>query len=368
MLVEKLVKMSNHFGNRPDLVLAGGGNTSAKQGAVLYVKGSGTSLATIRAEEFVRMDRHRLDALFTRRYPEDDKQREELALRDLMEARLPGEEAKRPSVETSLHNLFAQTFVLHLHPALVNGLTCGKEGRKAAQTIFGEDALWVDLCRPGYVLACCCRDAMETYYRRNGKPVELLLLQNHGLFLAADSVEELEDMLERVLALLDEKLQRKPDMRPVDIAAEKIREVTQAITNCFEGKVVCVHENNREAVKFSANRLTVQPLMKPFTPDHIVYCKAYPLYAQSLSELPGAVAAYRAQHGHSPKIWIITDCGFFAVDETQKAAETARVLFNDAIKIAVYTESFGGPLPMTEELTDFIVHWEVEAYRSRQNG
>jgi rhamnose utilization protein RhaD (predicted bifunctional aldolase and dehydrogenase) len=142
---------------------------------------------------------------------------------------------------------------------------------------------------------------METYYRRNGKPVELLLLQNHGLFLAADSVEELEDMLERVLALLDEKLQRKPDMRPVDIAAEKIREVTQAITNCFEGKVVCVHENNREAVKFSANRLTVQPLMKPFTPDHIVYCKAYPLYAQSLSELPGAVAAYRAQHVHSPR-------------------------------------------------------------------
>jgi hypothetical protein len=42
------------------------------------------------------------------------------------------------------------------------------------------------------------------------------------------------------------------------------------------------------------------------------------------------------------------------------------MLFNDALKIAVYAESFGGGKPMTDELTDFIVNWEAEAYRSKQ--
>jgi hypothetical protein len=42
------------------------------------------------------------------------------------------------------------------------------------------------------------------------------------------------------------------------------------------------------------------------------------------------------------------------------------MLFNDALKIACYAESFGGGKPMTDELTDFIVNWEAEAYRSKQ--
>ena len=39
----------------PAYVLAGGGNTSVKDDTTLYVKGSGTQLATIKAEEFVEM-------------------------------------------------------------------------------------------------------------------------------------------------------------------------------------------------------------------------------------------------------------------------------------------------------------------------
>ena len=49
-------------------------------------------------------------------------------------------------------------------------------------------------------------------------------------------------------------------------------------------------------------------------------------------------------------------------------AATAEMLFEDAADIAVYSRSFGGASHMTEELTDFITNWEVEAYRSSQNG
>ena len=42
------------------------------------------------------------------------------------------------------------------------------------------------------------------------------------------------------------------------------------------------------------------------------------------------------------------------------------LLVKDAIKLAVYAESFGGPLQMTDEITYFITHWEAEAYRSKK--
>ena len=48
-MLKTLTAFSNRYGADPELVLAGGGNTSAKDGDVLYIKGSGTALATITA-------------------------------------------------------------------------------------------------------------------------------------------------------------------------------------------------------------------------------------------------------------------------------------------------------------------------------
>ena len=56
MNIDELVKFSNFYGGNTDLVLAGGGNTSAKNGNVMYVKSSGTRLATIKAEQFAEID------------------------------------------------------------------------------------------------------------------------------------------------------------------------------------------------------------------------------------------------------------------------------------------------------------------------
>ena len=76
MDLTKLVEMSNKHGKNPDLVLAGGGNTSCKKDGVLYVKCSGTSLGTITAEGFVAMDIAKLTALMEKDYPSEDAARE----------------------------------------------------------------------------------------------------------------------------------------------------------------------------------------------------------------------------------------------------------------------------------------------------
>ena len=78
MDLSTLVKMSNTYGSNPAYVLAGGGNTSVKDDTTLYVKGSGTQLATIKSEEFVEMSRARLNEIMKTDYPEDDVKRESL--------------------------------------------------------------------------------------------------------------------------------------------------------------------------------------------------------------------------------------------------------------------------------------------------
>ena len=148
MSLETLVHFSNAYGANPAFVLAGGGNTSYKTADTLYIKGSGTSLATIKGEEFVKMDRKALAAIWEKTYSADEKEREAEALADLMAAKMPGEESKRPSVETLLHDLFPQQFILHVHPSSVNAITCSAQGKAAALELV-PGAVWVDECNPG---------------------------------------------------------------------------------------------------------------------------------------------------------------------------------------------------------------------------
>ena len=199
-----LAAMSNKYGADPRYVLAGGGNTSFKCMEYLWIKGSGTSLATIKPEDFVVMERELLEQMWTAEYPQEEAAREAAVLEDMMYARIKGE-TRRPSVETLLHDLFPQQYVLHVHPALVNGITCSQEGKAAMERLFPA-AVWVDACKPGYILALECKEKMDAYKAETGKDCDLLFLQNHGIFFAADTVEAVDalaaSVMEKLLLIL----------------------------------------------------------------------------------------------------------------------------------------------------------------------
>ena len=63
--INALVAMSNKYGADEEFVLAGGGNTSYKTADTLYIKGSGTSLATITVDGFVKIDRAELEKIWS---------------------------------------------------------------------------------------------------------------------------------------------------------------------------------------------------------------------------------------------------------------------------------------------------------------
>ncbi|MBQ6707958.1 MAG: class II aldolase [Clostridia bacterium] len=362
-MINQLVEMSRKYGSNPEYVLAGGGNTSCKDENYLYVKGSGTSLATIEAEGFVQLDRKALGDMWKKTYSENEAEREAQVLEDMMSARCPGNEHKRPSVETLLHNLFDKKFVLHVHPAIVNGLTCAKNGEAEAKRLFPE-AVWVQPTKPGYILSNECRKVIEAYKEVNGKEPEIIFLQNHGIFFAADTLERIDELAEGVMSTLNNEAKRFPDFETIETKTPE--EVKAVLEELFGG--VVIFENNNEISKFSSDKENALPLLNSFTPDHIVYCKAYPLFVENAEDIRAEYENYEKKNGFKAKVVILKGTGMFFIGANEKDANTCRVVFTDAMKIAVYSESFGGYEHMTPDLIDFIVNWEVEAYRSKVNS
>ncbi|MBO4322574.1 MAG: class II aldolase [Clostridia bacterium] len=353
-----LAAMSNRYGSDPAYVLAGGGNTSYKEKDLLFIKGSGTALATIKAEEFVGIDREKLGAIWGKTYPEKESEREAAVLSDMMAARLPGE-TRRPSVETLLHDLFPYSFVLHVHPATVNGLTCSIEGKKAAAELF-PDAVWIENSKPGYLLAALCRGRLAGRVSAGGGFPQIVFLENHGIFFAADTTEEIDVTVARVMRGIAGRLSELPDASDAPVDLTKAEKVAPGLAALYgEGGPAFVKHIRQRSL------LGYDPLTGSLTPDHIVYCKAKPLIVRDGEDIASAFAAYKEKNGYKPKVVYYRGLGAFCLGSSEREAEIAAEVFWDAVKITVYARSFGGVSPMPRELEDFIVHWEVESYRSK---
>src|SRR4030042_5334988 len=102
--IKALIEVSRYFGCNNEYVIAGGGNTSYKNDQYIWVKASGTSLATIDENGFVKMSREKLRIINTKSYSGDAVKREAEVKADLYAAIAENQQG-RPSVETSLHEI-----------------------------------------------------------------------------------------------------------------------------------------------------------------------------------------------------------------------------------------------------------------------
>ena len=373
MSIEALAEISRFYGANPDYVIAGGGNTSFKDDQTLYIKGSGTFLADAVPEAFVKMDRKVLGRIWEKTYPAESAAREKEVLADLMAARKPGEEQKRPSVETALHDLLPFKYVVHTHPAMVNGLTCSRQGKAAMEELFGNEAIWIPSINPGYILSLNVKTAMDEYIAKYRKPVSIIFLQNHGVFVGADTVEGVKEIYRDIMERFGKKIKRKPDLSASSENGRVPGEYISVIKEICGGEAVFF--SGKEISHFVKDISSFYPVSKAFTPDHIVYAGSDPLFSRAVSTggsragFSDTVSADWKAHlektGRPPKILAVQVLGVFGLGATEKAAALALELFKDTVKVAVYTESFGGPRFMEQDQVDFINNWEVEAFRSR---
>lgn len=358
MSVEQLIKMSNKYGADRDYVIAGGGNTSSKEEGILYVKASGQSLATITESGLVTMHMDKLLQMLDAGYTGESE-----VLEAMMAARTA--DNGRPSVEALLHALFTQKYVLHVHPAIVNGVTCSVQGGAAINRIFGERAVWLDETRPGYTLSITAKKAMDEFKAKTGKDCDLMFIQNHGVFFAAEDTESIDTLVAYVISAIKGCVAEEPDMRETKADEAYVT----AITKLLEGTVRFGRPSS--LVQYLAGQAAFEPLSSAYSPDHIVYYGCAPLFAPHSSDIEkqlelitAGIADYNAKYGAAPRIICVSNIGFFAVGKTEKAADISYYLFLDALKIAVYAKSFGGHRFMADDMIDFIRNWEVESYRA----
>jgi rhamnose utilization protein RhaD (predicted bifunctional aldolase and dehydrogenase) len=201
---EALLDLSARVGADPLLVQGAGGNTSIKEAGVLWIKASGLWLAQARARDvMVPVDLDPLLAALERDDPACEK-----AQGFVIAARNPG--GLRPSIETTVHALMPQKIVVHVHCVETIATAVQTNGEAiAAEKLAGIAHSFIPYARPGLPLA-------REIARRLRDDVAVLILGNHGLVVAGETVAEAEHRLAEVCARLQVTPRAAP---PADLAA-----------------------------------------------------------------------------------------------------------------------------------------------------
>ena len=368
--LEDLIKISQKYGADSRYVIGGGGNTSYKNAEKLWVKASGHALATITEDGFAVLDRALLNPMGEKAYSADTQQREEQVKNDLASACLTRD--RRPSVETSLHNCLGFAYVVHLHPTLVGGLMCSANAEEGCKELF-PDALYIEYTDPGYTLFKKVYDRVMAYKAAKGHEPQVIFLQNHGIFVGADTTEEIEAIYADVLGKIESKVTPLPEGEaPIcDCVTDTIPAIRQMVSRDGRGLKTLQVTNNALIQSFTESEEAFAKVAVPFTPDIIVYCKSQYIYIAPsspedlLEQAEAKIEAYIAQRGHTPKVLLIKGIGLVAVGDHAKNASIITDVFTDAMKVAWYAQCFGGEHGMEPAWIDFIDNWEVENYRRK---
>lgn len=345
--IDILVALCRRYGTS-NYVNGGGGNISWKNHDMLWIKASGTYLAEADETTIVAVRRKPLGELYRFPAPQDTNEREDWAkhiVHDAVEDNSPS--TGRPSVETPLHDLFEAAYVVHTHPALVNGLTCAKNAASACQELFPE-ALWVAYVDPGVTLCLQVKRQFEAYVSEHDCEPSVIIMQNHGLVVAADELEEIDLIHERIFKTLEDTY-RKAGLDtgfPVSEAREVNTLPLDELTAITDLKPV------------TARCPGIDPAPGPLTPDHVVYSGVAPFNLTNGDTL----VAYRERFHSDPQLLIHEDV-LYAQGATRSQVKAACDLAADGAHILRLTEAFGGANFMSERQWRFVVNWEAESYR-----
>lgn len=369
--LQELVNISRFYGRDKRYVIAGGGNTSMKTADRIWIKASGFALADITEDGFAMLDRSKLRKILNGAYAGDPFQREREIKDDLAAANFTPD--RRPSVETSLHDLIPYKFVVHLHPTLVNGLMCGQEAAANVSKLFGEEALYIPYTDPGYILFKEVDKQLQIYREKEGRDPAIILLQNHGIFVSGETTREIRSIYEEVFAKLGDSIAREiPAVEhPVGELATDVLPALRMMLSSRGDKTLRVR-NNALVEHFTATPEAYQKISKPFSPDIIVYCKSNYIYSEAkgtaveiLEDLKTRISTFEKEFEYSPKVILIKGLGMVACGDNAAGADIILDVYEDLMKISWLSESFGGPHFMGPEDIRFIDTWEVENYRRK---
>jgi rhamnose utilization protein RhaD (predicted bifunctional aldolase and dehydrogenase)/NAD(P)-dependent dehydrogenase (short-subunit alcohol dehydrogenase family) len=371
--IQELIDISRFYGSNKEYVIAGGGNTSFKDDNSIWIKSSGQSLAELTEEGLVALDREKLHVISTSTYSEEASLREEQVKVDMFKSIIDQGQNKRPSVETSLHEIIQYKFIVHLHPTLINGLLCSRNAKSLTTKLFGDEVLFVPYTDPGYILFKKLESEIIEYRKKFSHDPKIIFLENHGSFVGADTTDEIRKIYSDIISKIEEhiKPENNTENLPYNPVLHKVLPALRMMLSPEEPGVIRYRHNTLIA-KYYQNQQEFHKISLPLTPDIIVYCKTRYIYIEQSATAEKILDSFRYQlphfiseYGYLPKIFIIKDMGVFAIAESCASAEAALDVYEDLIKISHYASSCGGTKFLSPEQVAFIDQWEVENYRRK---
>jgi rhamnulose-1-phosphate aldolase/alcohol dehydrogenase len=377
----------------------GGGNTSAKgtdvdhvgrEVPVMWVKGSGSDLATMEREHFTPLRLNEMLPLMRRDEMPDEDMVAYLARCQTDPA------APRASIETLLHAFVPADHVHHTHPDPINVLAGTRDGERLVAECFGAEAAWIPYIRPGFTLA----KQVGTAVREN-PDLKLVVLAKHGLVVWGDSAEEAYrrtiDVVNQAADFVNARTEGVPrfggavQTGDVDHRELLLHAVLPALRGAVssERRKVLVVDTSPRVLQFVGSRDAPELVtVGAACPDHLVHTKRVPLWipfdpssddAEVLCARVGERAgAFRADYGEyverhrgegtepadpDARVVLIQHVGLVGVAPTTKNARLSRDLYHRAIEVMAGAHALGGFVSLDEGESFAVEYWPLELYK-----
>ena len=405
--LDALVYRSTLLGADRSVANQGGGNTSAKatvvdhagrEQRVLWVKGSGTDLATITRSGFAALRLDEVEPLRSRETMHD------AAMVEYLRCCALGPDQPRPSIETLLHAFVGAAHVDHTHPDAVIALSSSPDGRLLAEEAFGVDAVWLDYQRPGFDMSKRIAELLDEH-----PSARAVLLERHGLVTWGGTSEEAYRSTIEFVTRAAEAVSRAGadrfglggwasaelgESECLALLAQTLPVLRGSLLADADGAVLEV-DRSPAALAFASSVRTpeVSQVGAP-CPDHLVNTKHRPLVVgfDPATDDAGALAdafrrgveeygtwyrAYYAAHVDDetrrfpidpvgPRVTVIPGVGIVTSGLDAARARTTRDLYHRAIVVQDAAEALGGFRSLSEAEAFAIEYWPLERYKLAQ--
>ncbi len=336
-----LREMSAKIGSDPMLVQAAGGNTSIKHDDVMWIKASGTLLADAMDKDiFVPVDLPKMQQAL---------QDNDLLADQPAEFLIPGHSQLRPSIETSLHAVFTQSVVIHVHcvHTLAHAILRNRDA-VLAERLGNFNWALVPYAKPGANLARLVGDILKS-----SPEIDVIVLGNHGLIVAGDTVEQ-------AAALLDDVHQSLAIASRTQVAVD-----LDGLHNLANGSgyelpdYAPVHQ-----LAWDKGRVR-QATKGSLYPDHVIFC-GIAATALAGDETPDEAAQRVVENGAPPPVFVIAPKLGVLIrrDASSGAAALLRCLGDVLSRVSPDAEL----MYLTTEQNLELLDWDAEKYRQALNA
>lgn len=402
--VALLIYRSNLLGADLRLTNYGGGNTSCKAMAkdpltgeeteVMWVKGSGGDLGTLKRSGLAALYVDRLRSLKNvYRGIEFEDEMVELFNHCIFDL-----SSKAPSIDTPLHGFLPYKHIDHLHPDAAIAIAAAKDGKKITEELFGGAIGWVDWQRPGFDLGLQLRQCIDENPDLRG-----IMLGSHGLFTWGDTAYESYintlDVIEICAQYLEDNFSKNGPAfggaKIQSVGKEERQEKAAALSPVLRG--FCSSEtamighftdDDRVLEYINSNDLERLAPMGTSCPDHFLRTKISPLVLNITTDedltdvdalkqkLQPQFEAYREMYAEyynnckhpdspamrdaNPVVILYPGVGMFTYAKNKQTARVAAEFYTNAINVMKGSEAVSEYTSLPRQEAFNIEYWLLE--------